>query len=56
MQKIVLVGTVFIGVIVSLFRLVIGKGTINHSGSGDGQGSDGASVGSSSDGGGDGGD
>lgn len=56
MSKIILVVTVFIGVIVNLFRLVLGRGTINQSGTGDGQGSDGSSFDSSSDSGSDGGD
>jgi hypothetical protein len=56
MQKIILVVTVFIGVVVSLFRLVLGRGTIAQSGEGDGQESSGSSYGLSSDGGDDGGD
>ena len=56
MSKIIFVGTVFIGVIVSLYRLVLGRGSIDQSGTGDGQGSAGSSFDSSSDSDGDGGD
>jgi hypothetical protein len=49
MSKIILVCTVFVGVIVSLVRLVFGRGTITQSGIGDGQGSSESGFSSSSD-------